>query len=93
MPEVPTIAEAISTPGYDIVSWVGVLAPAGTPKEIVSRLYEEIAKASETTQMREKLAALSNEVGLVGPQQFDTQLRAEIDKWSVLVKALSIKNE
>ena len=93
LPDVPTIAEAISMPGYDLVSWVGMLAPAGTPPEIVNRLYEEIAKASETPQMRERLARLNNEVGLVAPQQFAVQLRAESDKWGALVKALNIKNE
>lgn len=93
LPDVPTIGEALNVPGYDIVSWVGTLAPAGTPPEIVNRLYEEVTKATESPQFRERLATLSNEVGLVPPAQFATQLRAEADKWGTLVKALNIRND
>ncbi|HEY6864495.1 MAG TPA: tripartite tricarboxylate transporter substrate binding protein [Burkholderiales bacterium] len=92
LPDVPTIAEA-GVPGYESVQWYGVLAPAGTPREIVQRLYTEIAKSLRAGDVRERLAADGAEPVGSTPEQFAAFIRAEIDKWAKLAKAAGIKPE
>ena len=93
LPDVPTFAEATKQPGYEFVAWVGLLAPAGTSPEIVARLSEEIARASESPQVMERLSALNNQVLSIGPTAFGEQMRAETEKWTVVVKALKLVPE
>ncbi len=92
LPEVPTIAEA-GVPGYESVQWYGVLAPAGTPREIVQRLYTEIAKSLRAGDVRERLAADGAEPVGSTPEQFAAFIRAEIDKWARVAKAAGIRPE
>jgi tripartite-type tricarboxylate transporter receptor subunit TctC len=93
LPDVPTAAEATGRPGYEFPAWFGFLAPAGTPPDIVNKLYEEIAKAMDSPQAKERMATLGAEIAVVPPQQFSAELRAESDKWGKLIKALDIKGE
>lgn len=93
LPDVPTMIEASNNPANDLVSWVGMLAPAGTPANVITKLYDELAKATDTPASREKIGGLSAGVALVNPQQTAAQLKAESEKWGALVKALNIKNE
>jgi tripartite-type tricarboxylate transporter receptor subunit TctC len=92
LPEVPTMAEA-GVPGYESVQWYGVLAPAGTPREIVQRLYAEIAKALHAGEVRERLAADGAEPVGSTPEEFAAFIRAEIAKWSKVAKAAGINPE
>ncbi len=92
LPEVPTIAEA-GVPGYESVQWYGVLAPADTPREIVQRLYTEIAKSLRAGDVRERLAADGAEPVGSTPEQFAAFIRAEIDKWARVAKAAGIRPE
>jgi tripartite-type tricarboxylate transporter receptor subunit TctC len=89
--DLPAIAEFL--PGYEVVQWYGVLAPAGTPKEIVDRLYAEIAR----TIANPKLAQLLTNMGLVPtsntPDEFRALIRLEIEKWGKVIKAAGIKGE
>jgi tripartite-type tricarboxylate transporter receptor subunit TctC len=89
--DLPAIAEFL--PGYEVVQWYGVLAPAGTPKEIVDRLYAEIAR----TIANPKLAQLLTNMGLVPtsntPDEFRALIRFEIEKWGKVIKAAGIKGE
>ena len=93
LPDVPTAAEATGTPGYEFPAWFGFLAPAGTPPDVVNKLYEEIAKAMDSPQAKERMAALGAEIVVVPPQQFSAELRSETEKWGKLIKALDIKGE
>jgi tripartite-type tricarboxylate transporter receptor subunit TctC len=90
LPEVPTMIES-GYPGFDMVSWQAVVAPAGTPPEIVARLNAEIVKALQTAQVREGYAKLGVDVLGDTPEQFAAYLRQEQAKWSAIVKDAGIK--
>jgi tripartite-type tricarboxylate transporter receptor subunit TctC len=90
LPEVPTMIEA-GYPGFDMVSWQGVLVPAGTPPAIVARLNSEIVKALQTREVREGYAKLGVDVLANTPEQFAVYLRQEQAKWSAIVKDAGIK--
>src|SRR5438105_4873867 len=92
VPQVPTIAEA-GYPGLDGDAWVGVLVPAGTPKEIVTLLHREIAKMIALPEMKERLATLGLEPLGGTPEEFARQIRFETEKWSKVIRAANIKAE
>jgi tripartite-type tricarboxylate transporter receptor subunit TctC len=92
IPDVPTVAES-AVKGFETGSWQGVVAPAGTPKEIVARLNAEITKAFSTTDMKENLARQGAEVYPMTPDQLGSWLRSEIAKWGKVVKAANLKLE
>ena len=89
LPNIPTIAEA-GLPGYDATSWYGMLAPAGTPRPVISRLGEESAKAVNAADVKERLAAQEIEPARGGVEEFAGVLNAEIPKWVKVIKAAGI---
>ena len=91
-PEIPTIAES-GLPGYEAISWYGVLAPARTPPQIVARLHQVLVSAIHAPDMQEKLAAQGLEPVGNTPQQFSAVIRSEISKWAKVVKASGAKPE
>jgi tripartite-type tricarboxylate transporter receptor subunit TctC len=86
LPDTPTVAES-GVPGFEAVSWVGVLVPAGTPKEIVSKLNADFVAAMAMPDVKEKLSASGAELEGSTPEQFAVHIRQEIDKWSKAVKS------
>nr|WP_315230197.1 tripartite tricarboxylate transporter substrate binding protein [uncultured Limnohabitans sp.] len=90
LPDVPTISES-GVPGYEAYSWVGMLAPAKTPKDIVNKLNAEIVDILKQKDVADKL----NQQGAlpVGdtPEQFGAYIKAEIDKWGAVVRSANIK--
>ncbi len=90
MPDVPTIEES-GYPGFEVYAFFGVLAPAGTPKEIVARLAGELDKVMELPDVRERFAAQSALPDVRGPDAFAAFLRAERDKWAGAVRESGAK--
>ena len=87
MPDLPTIEEAGQLKGFEASSWFGLLAPAGTPAEVVSRLQQETAKALNSPDMKEKLLLQGAIPSGNTPQEFAALIEAEIKKWALVVKA------
>lgn len=90
MPKLPTIAEA-GLPGYEATNATGVLAPAGTPREIVAKLQQEIARILNMPDIRERLLVSGSEPVGSTPEQFGDYIRTEIAKWAKVVKATGME--
>jgi tripartite-type tricarboxylate transporter receptor subunit TctC len=86
LPEVPTVSEA-GLRGFDVGTWFGVFAPAGTPPDIVNKLNAEIARILRTPGMKERLAGLGAEPQPDTPAEFAALVRSEIAKYAQIVKA------
>jgi len=87
-PDLPTMAQAggKELAGFDVTTWFGVMAPAGTPAPVVARLNEEFRKALSTPEMRERLKAMGAEPAPTSPEQFATFIRAELAKYEKVVR-------
>jgi len=92
LPDVPTVAES-GLAGYDSTQWYGVLAPAGTPKEIVARLHEAIVHALRDPEVGKRLAADGAEAVGSGPEEFAAFIKSETEKWARVATAAGIKPE
>ena len=92
LPDVPTIAES-GWPDYDLTSWWGLFAPAGTPAAVVDKIHRDTVAALQNAEVRERFAGLSVEPGGGTPRDFADYVRREIEKYRALVKRLGIKGE
>jgi tripartite-type tricarboxylate transporter receptor subunit TctC len=90
LPEVPTVAES-GLPGYSNNSWNGVLMPAGTPRELVTRLNAELVRILQLPDVRERLTAVGADIVGSTPEQFAALIRSEIDKLAKVVRAAKIR--
>jgi tripartite-type tricarboxylate transporter receptor subunit TctC len=84
-PEIPTIAES-GMPGFETGSWQGIVAPAGTPPEIVNKLHATVTAILATAEMKERLDKAGAEVRSMSPAQFGAFIRNERDRWAKVVK-------
>jgi tripartite-type tricarboxylate transporter receptor subunit TctC len=89
LPDVPAIAETL--PGFSIVSWQAIFAPAGVPKPIVDRLSTELIKSVQDPDTRAKLVAQGIEPGGMSPAELAAFQKSEVDKWAKVIKAGNIK--
>jgi tripartite-type tricarboxylate transporter receptor subunit TctC len=90
LPEAPTIAEA-GVPGYEAVIWLGIMAPAGTPKPIVERLNAEITRATNAPEMKEAWTRQGATALSMTPDEFGRYMRDDIEKWARVVKISGAK--
>ena len=84
MPDIPAAAETV--PGFSSGAWLGLVAPAGTPRDIVNRLNTELHKFMKTAEIADKLAGLGTEVLLSTPDEFQEHIKREMVKWGKAVK-------
>jgi len=89
-PDIPTIAEA-GVPGYEVLQWYGVLAPAATPREIIGRLHGVIAHAVQDPKIRERIVADAGEPVGNTPDEFSAILRADYKKWGDVIRKAGIR--
>jgi tripartite-type tricarboxylate transporter receptor subunit TctC len=92
LPDVPTIAES-GLRGFEVQQNYGVLAPAGTPREIVLRLNQEVGKAMRTEDAKSRLLADGSEAMVSTPEELERMITVEIAKWSKVIKQAGIKEE
>lgn len=90
MPDVPTVIEA-GLPGYEAVSWYGMLAPAGTPPAVVRKLQQEIARSVADPAVRERFAGLGADAVGNPPEEFGAFLKSESDKWGRIIKDIGLQ--
>lgn len=90
LPDIPTISES-GVPGYDVTSWNGVLAPAGTPPAFIARLNEAFNSVLADPEMRKRLLAIGYEPIGGKPQDFSKQIQSELDKWGPIVKQAGLQ--
>jgi tripartite-type tricarboxylate transporter receptor subunit TctC len=91
VPELPTIEEAAGLKGFEASSWFGLLAPAGTPPDIVNRIQQEVAKSLSTPAIKEKMLGQGAIPSGNTPAQFATLIESEHKKWALVVKASGAK--
>jgi len=84
-PDLPTVAEA-GVPGFDAITWHGVVVPARTPQAVITRLNSEFNKVLQTADMRERLLTLGSEVIGGEPKQLTEYMRVEIPRWAKVIK-------
>src|ERR1700730_15187826 len=89
-PDLPTMAES-GFPGFEAVPWFGLLAPAGTPKDVIDKIYSETAKALATPEVRKRIDELALEPGGNTPAEFAAVIKKETPEWAKVIKDAGIK--
>jgi tripartite-type tricarboxylate transporter receptor subunit TctC len=89
-PDIPTIAEA-GVPGYEVLQWYGILAPAKTPREIIARLNAAVVHAVRDARIRERISGDGGEPVGNTPEQFSAILRADYQKWGDVIRKAGIR--
>jgi tripartite-type tricarboxylate transporter receptor subunit TctC len=92
-PEIPTVAEAINDPNFDLTLWQGFFAPAATPKPVVERLTAEINKILASPEMQAKLRDAGADVRIGSSEQFSAFTKSEADKYAQIIKESGVKPE
>jgi len=90
LPEVPTVAEA-GLPDFEVTTWYGVLAPAGTPRNVINRLNGELVKIMHAPELKEKLTATGTEPLTSTPDEFAAYIQKEIAKWGDVIRKAGVK--
>jgi tripartite-type tricarboxylate transporter receptor subunit TctC len=88
-PELPTMIE-LGYAGFELRDWQGIVAPAGTPREVIDRLHAEIAKVLALREVRERLESVGMVPAGAGPDEFQAHIRSELQKWAKVVREAGI---
>jgi tripartite-type tricarboxylate transporter receptor subunit TctC len=90
--ELPTLAES-GFPDFEAISWFGLLAPAGTPAAVVSKVHADVAQTAAQADVRERIAQLGLETSLNSPEEFAGLIKSDTAKWAKVIRAANIKPE
>jgi tripartite-type tricarboxylate transporter receptor subunit TctC len=91
-PNVPTMAEA-GAPGLDLSDWGGILVPAGTPGEVIARLNQEVSKAVNTPEVRQRWVEQGLEPKTATPAELSSLIKSDVDKWNRIIKQAGVRAE
>jgi tripartite-type tricarboxylate transporter receptor subunit TctC len=89
-PEIPTLNET-GLPGYEVVNWYGIIAPAKTPRDVIGKLNAEMRRILYTPDMRPRLQSQGFDPLVNTPEEFDAYIRSELVKWTKVVKQAGIR--
>ena len=92
-PDIPTVAEAVGLPDYEVDSWIGMFAPAKTPPSVVARMQREIARSVKLPEVRAKLIEQTGDPVASSPAELDRVVRAELKKWAEVIRSAKIKGD
>jgi tripartite-type tricarboxylate transporter receptor subunit TctC len=92
-PDLPAVAEASGFQGYEVTSWVGIVGPAGMPRDVVTRLNTELRKTLAKPEVREKLEGMGGEVAPSTPEEMDKFVRRQLDSWRTKIRDAGIQPE
>jgi tripartite-type tricarboxylate transporter receptor subunit TctC len=92
-PGMPTVAEAAGLPGYEAVGWMGLLAPAGTPKDIVDKLNAEVLRVQQSPDVPDWLARQGLQPYHLSADAFSALVKSDMEKWGKVVRESGIKDE
>jgi len=92
LPEVPTMQEA-GVAGYSLTNWFGLLAPAATPREVVSKIHSDVIQVLKNQEIVKRIGDLGADVVGNTPEEFGAAMRAESQQWAEIIKAVGIKGE
>jgi tripartite-type tricarboxylate transporter receptor subunit TctC len=90
MPEIPTLHESGLT-GFDTTQWLGILAPKGTPAEVISKVHVETAKALALPDVKERLAQAALQAVGSPPKEFEALIRADLERWTAIARELKLE--
>jgi tripartite-type tricarboxylate transporter receptor subunit TctC len=90
IPEIPTMAEA-GFPSIEAIGWNGIFVPAGTPRPIIERLQQDLARILQTKEMQDDALTMGSQTGGERPEEFAAYVRSEIQRWSKVIKDANIK--
>jgi tripartite-type tricarboxylate transporter receptor subunit TctC len=90
-PDIPTVAEAVKIPDYEVDSWYAMFAPAKTPAAIVTRMQKEIARAVQTPDVKQKLLEQGGDPVASTPEELDRVVKTELRKWAEVIREAHIK--
>jgi tripartite-type tricarboxylate transporter receptor subunit TctC len=90
LPDIPTMDEA-GLPGFEATTWHGLVAPAGTPPDIIDTLHRAVVETLKDASVQQKLTALGVDVAPDSPDEFAAYIKAEIPKWAAIIKASGAK--
>jgi tripartite-type tricarboxylate transporter receptor subunit TctC len=89
LPQISTVAES-GVPGFESIAWYGVVAPAGTPKEIIAKLNAEMVRIANLPDIKQKLMEMGSPPVAGTPDQFGALIKSEIPKWGKVVKQANV---
>jgi tripartite-type tricarboxylate transporter receptor subunit TctC len=89
-PEIPAMAESAGLPTYAAAHWQGLIAPAGTPPEVIARLNAELNRALQMPDVKDRLVKLGVDVVPSTPEQIAAEVRDDVAKWSQLIKSINL---
>jgi tripartite-type tricarboxylate transporter receptor subunit TctC len=89
LPDMPTLAES-GLPGYDFDSWLGLLAPVATSRDIVERIHDAVARVAKNRELKAKLRTQGDEIRVEGPDSFLSLQKSELEKWKKVIENAGI---